>query len=41
MRLVLKAGLRASEAVSLRPEHLGLMSGTLMVREGKGTKGRA
>lgn len=40
MRLMLKAGLRASEAVSLRPEHVDLMSGKLMVREGKGAKDR-
>jgi site-specific recombinase XerD len=40
MRLMLKAGLRASEAVALRPEHVDLMSGKLMVREGKGAKDR-
>lgn len=40
MRLMLKAGLRAAEAVSLRPEHLSLMHGKLMVREGKGAKDR-
>jgi len=40
MRLMLKAGLRASEATALRPEHLGLMSGKLSVREGKGAKDR-
>jgi integrase/recombinase XerD len=40
MRLMLKAGLRASEAVSLQPEHIDLMSGKLMVREGKGAKDR-
>lgn len=40
MRLMLKAGLRAAEAVSLRPEHLDLMSGKVMVREGKGAKDR-
>jgi site-specific recombinase XerD len=40
MRLMLKAGLRASEATALRPEHLGLMSGKLTVREGKGAKDR-
>jgi integrase/recombinase XerD len=40
MRLMIKSGLRASEAVSLRPEHLGFMSGKLMVREGKGAFGR-
>lgn len=40
MRLMLKTGLRAAEAVSLRPEHVDLMSGKLMVREGKGAKDR-
>lgn len=40
MWLMLKIGLRASEAVSLRPEHINLMSGKLMVREGKGAKDR-
>ena len=40
MRLMLKAGLRASEATALRPEHLGLMGGKLTVREGKGARDR-
>jgi integrase/recombinase XerD len=40
MRVMLKAGLRASEAVSLQPEHIDLMSGKLTVREGKGAKDR-
>lgn len=40
MRLMLKAGLRASEATALRPEHVSLMHGKLMVREGKGAKDR-
>jgi len=40
MRLMLKVGLRASEATALRPEHIDLMSGKLMVREGKGAKDR-
>ena len=40
MRLMIKAGLRASEATALRPEHIDLMSGKLMVREGKGAKDR-
>jgi len=40
MRLMLKAGLRASEATALQPEHLDLMSGKLSVREGKGAKDR-
>lgn len=40
IRLMLKAGLRASEATALRPEHIDLMSGKLSVREGKGAKDR-
>ena len=40
MRLMLKAGLRASEATALRPEHIDLTSGKLTVREGKGAKDR-
>ena len=40
LRLMLKAGLRASEATALQPEHLNLMSGRLSVREGKGAKDR-
>jgi integrase/recombinase XerD len=40
MRIMLKTGLRASEVVSLKPEHIDLMSGKLMVREGKGAKDR-
>jgi len=40
MRLMLKAGLRASKATSLRKEHVDLMSGKLSVREGKGAKDR-
>ena len=40
MRLMLKAGLRASEATALRPQHIDLMSGKLIVREGKGAKDR-
>jgi integrase/recombinase XerD len=40
MRIMLKAGLRASEATALRPEHIDLMSGKLSVREGKGAKDR-
>jgi site-specific recombinase XerD len=41
MRLMLKAGLRASEATALQPEHFDPMSGKLTVREGKGAKDRA
>jgi len=42
MRLMLKCGLRVSEAVSLRPEHIqeGEKGATLIVREGKGAKDR-
>ena len=40
MRLMLKAGLRASEATAFRPKHIDLMSGKLSVREGKGAKDR-
>ena len=40
MRLMLKAGLRAGEAVALRPEHLNMTTCKLMVREGKGAKDR-
>lgn len=40
MRLILKTGLRASEAVSLRPEHVDMPTGKLVVREGKGAKDR-
>lgn len=42
MRLMLKTGLRASEAVSLRPEHITETEegATLIVREGKGAKDR-
>lgn len=40
MRLMLKAGLRVSEAVSVRPAHVDLMSGKLAVREGEGAKER-
>ncbi len=40
MRLMLKAGLRVAETVSLRPEHVDLMSGKVLVREGKGAKDR-
>ncbi len=34
MRLMLKAGLRASEATALRPEHIDLMSGKHITRAG-------
>ncbi|MCS3655174.1 integrase [Salinibacter ruber] len=40
IRLMLSVRFRASEAVSLRPGHVDLMSGKLMVREGKGAKDR-
>ncbi len=37
---MLDTGLRASEATSLKWNHIDLMSGKLMVREGKGAKDR-
>ncbi|WP_251963217.1 tyrosine-type recombinase/integrase, partial [Salinibacter ruber] len=40
MRLMLKAGLRAAEAVALKPEHVDLTTGKVMVRDGKGAKDR-
>lgn len=40
MRLMLKAGLRSAEAVALRPEHVDMPTGKLVVREGKGAKDR-
>jgi site-specific recombinase XerD len=40
MRVMLNAGLRAGEAVALRPEHLNMTTCKLVVREGKGAKDR-
>lgn len=40
LRLMLNAGLRASEVLNLRPEHLNCMSGKLVVKQGKGKKDR-
>jgi site-specific recombinase XerD len=42
MRLMLKAGLRASEAVSLKPQHIQATEkgAVLVVRDGKGAKDR-
>lgn len=40
LRLMLEAGLRAGEVVSLRPEHLNMTTCRLVVREGKGAKDR-
>jgi site-specific recombinase XerD len=40
MRLMLKAGLRASEATAFPKRHVDLMSGKLTVRDGKGAKDR-
>lgn len=40
LRLMLDTGLRAGEVVALRPEHLDLETGRLVVREGKGAKDR-
>lgn len=39
MKLMLDAGLRASEVLNLRPQDIDWMSWKLMVREGKGKKG--
>jgi site-specific recombinase XerD len=39
-RLMLNAGLRVSEAVALKPEHVDLNTGKIDVREGKGAKDR-
>jgi len=39
-RLMLNAGLRVSEAVALKPEHVDLNTGRIDVREGKGAKDR-
>jgi site-specific recombinase XerC len=40
MQIMLKAGLRDSEATVLRAEQIGLVGGKVMVREGKGAKDR-
>src|SRR5438067_13742957 len=40
MRLMLDAGLRASEVLNLKVTDIDLMSGKLKVREGKGKKDR-
>lgn len=40
VRIMLEAGLRVSEAVSLKDEHVDLESGQVIVREGKGAKDR-
>lgn len=40
LRLMLDTGLRAGEVVALRPEHVDLETGRLVVREGKGAKDR-
>lgn len=40
MRLMLNAGFRLSEATNLKWVHIDLMSGKVMVREGKGAKDR-
>jgi len=40
MRLMLNAGFRLSEATNLKWIHIDLMSGKVMVREGKGAKDR-
>lgn len=40
IRLMLATGLRAGEVVALRPEHVSITAGRLVVREGKGAKDR-
>jgi integrase/recombinase XerD len=40
MKLMLDIGLRLSEATSLKWKHIDLMSGKLMIRDGKGAKDR-
>ena len=40
LKIMLDTGLRASEANNLKWNHIDLMSGKLMVREGKGAKDR-
>jgi integrase/recombinase XerD len=40
IRLMLKTGLRLSEVISLQWDHVNLLTGRLMVREGKGSKDR-
>jgi len=40
MRLMLNAGLRSGEVIAVRPEHLNMTSGKLMIRDGKGAKDR-
>lgn len=40
LKIMLDTGLRASEATHLKWNHIDLMSGKLMVREGKGSKDR-
>jgi len=41
LKIMLDTGLRASEATNLKWNHIDLMSGKLMVREGKGSKDRS
>jgi len=40
LRLMLEAGLRAGEVVSLRPDHLNMTTCQLTIRNGKGAKDR-
>lgn len=40
IRLMLKTGLRLSEVINLQWDHVNLLTGRLMVREGKGSKDR-
>jgi len=41
LKLLLKTGLRLSELTNLKWEHVDLMEGQIMVREGKGAKDRS
>lgn len=41
IRMMLDTGLRAGEVVAIRPDHLDMRAGKVMVREGKGAKDRA
>lgn len=40
VRMMMEAGLRSGEVVALRPDHVDLDTGKVMIREGKGAKDR-
>ena len=40
VRVILDAGLRAGEAVAIKPDHLDMRTCKLMIRDGKGAKDR-